>query len=69
MALFAGTIEKRVMAVLKQKIADAEKEHQETSSKIDADIDLQMEQLEVSRENRKRDNADAIVNVLVGKFI
>lgn len=68
-SFFAGPIEKRVMEVVRTKIAAAEKAHEEQCKDIDVQCDTEIERIEGRRESDKTKAADKFVNDLLGKFL
>ena len=67
MSLFQGTIAKRVMAHMKKKIADAEKNYVDTCTKLDTQHVHNVRSLEVARDNAKAEHADKLVADILGK--
>lgn len=68
-SLFGGTIYSRVMAAIQQRIAQAEREHEEHCQQLDEQHEQTVLDLEAKRDAAKEAHADSMVASILGKVL
>ncbi len=64
--MFSGVIARRVAAVLKQRVKDAEVEYNNQCLAIDTDCDQKINEVEENRIDYKANAADELVAKIIG---
>lgn len=67
MSIFSGPVEKRVMSVMKFRIANAEKTYETCAEAVDEQCDKDIDAIEERREIQKTDLADKLVSEVLGR--